>query len=273
MVCAAPSFRVEQMRAGSGVSAPPPALTTMRRNRTMATKALCSIDGCYKPRKGLGYCSAHYAKQLKYGNPLAVFRKQTVVAQCIFVGCDRQGSSTRGGLCGAHYKRKWRHGDPAGVRKMRANDGEPLLWLKDHVSYDGDDCLKWPFADRGSGYGAVNDDDGVTSGAHRLMCILAHGEPSGPRDQAAHSCGRGHMGCVNPRHLRWATKAENAADRVGHGTHGRGEANGNALLTNDQARAVRSAWPRRSQNQLARQYGVSQTQIWKIVHGMTYRDG
>lgn len=30
----------------------------------------CSLPGCGRPRKGLGYCNAHYIRLRKYGNPL-----------------------------------------------------------------------------------------------------------------------------------------------------------------------------------------------------------
>lgn len=50
------------------------------------------------------------------------------------------------------------------------------------------------------------------------MCQKAHGDPPSPKHDAAHSCGRGHEGCVNPNHLSWKTKKQNQADRITHGT-------------------------------------------------------
>jgi hypothetical protein len=79
-------------------------------------------------------------------------------------------------------------------------------WLEDHVGYDKDDCLIWPFSStRGYGHFKCN---GVRSYAHRYMCTLVHGEPPSDEHQASHSCGKGHQKCVSPRHLSWKTQSE-----------------------------------------------------------------
>lgn len=36
----------------------------------MATKRICSVDGCDKPHSAKGYCGKHYRKWLRYGDPL-----------------------------------------------------------------------------------------------------------------------------------------------------------------------------------------------------------
>jgi hypothetical protein len=102
-----------------------------------------------------------------------------------------------------------------------------------HVSYQGEDCLTWPFSRFGYGtiYGHKH--------AHRVMCELAYGPAPSPRHQVAHSCGKGHEGCVNPRHLRWATPKENSADMVLHGTALRGERAINVKLTTPEVHAVK----------------------------------
>jgi hypothetical protein len=119
--------------------------------------------------------------------------------------------------------------------------------------YQGDDCLLWPFARR-QGYGYIATKDRKQSDVHRLACIAVHGEPPTPKHEAAHSCGRGREGCVNPRHLRWATKSENQIDSVRHGTS-------NAKLTEAQVRKIRLLCGKVSQRRLAMQFGVSQMLI------------
>jgi hypothetical protein len=61
-------------------------------------------------------------------------------------------------------------------------------------------------------------DSGHFERATRVMCKLAHGPAPTPKHHAAHSCGKGHEACINPKHLRWATPRENAADAKLHGT-------------------------------------------------------
>jgi hypothetical protein len=78
--------------------------------------------------------------------------------------------------------------------------------------------------------------------------------------------------------LRWATPAENSADAVRHGTSpliqgGEGSLNGNARLTWDGVRAIRSeAAAGSTQASLAVKYGVGKTQIHNIVSGKRWRE-
>jgi hypothetical protein len=135
---------------------------------------------------------------------------------CSVLRCE--AVAWRRGLCCAHYTRQRKHGDPLAGGTPK---GELLHWLKRHANYPADECLTWPFGDRGNGYGSVKFRGKHTS-ASRVMCLLAHGEPTAPDADAAHSCGNGHLGCVNPRHLRWATRLENVRDAISHGSTSRG---------------------------------------------------
>lgn len=147
--------------------------------------------------------------------------------------------------------------------KKIADKGATEAFLRAHVAYESDECLAWPYATNSSGYGlaVVN---GVQTLASRWMCILAHGEPS-PKYEAAHSCGNGHLECVNPRHLSWKTPTENCADKRVHGTLNRGERNGKTKLTPDDILAIRNAPP--DLVALMKQYGVSKGCISKIRSG------
>lgn len=129
-------------------------------------------------------------------------------------------------------------------------------WLLAHVGYQGNDCLKWPFTERADGYGAVRYQN-KTHFAHRLMCELAHGEP--PKGLVAcHSCGNGHLGCVNPRHLSWKTQKENWADRKAHGV----PVNSNrGRLTYAERMKIRELRGVKTQAVLAEMFGVARSTI------------
>lgn len=105
-------------------------------------------------------------------------------------------------------------------------------------------------------------------GAGRAMCIIAHGEPDDPKFDAAHSCGNGHLGCLNPNHLSWKTHKANMADRHEHGTHYMGQQNPRALFTNEQVADIKARLlDGEIGNQIAKEYGVTRSTIYHMKHG------
>lgn len=149
------------------------------------------------------------------------------------------------------------------MSKKRTPHGVALNWLLELVSYEGDDCKIWPFAKLRAGYGTV-DWQGKTVTAHRLICRLKHGEPERGKI-AAHRCG--NPSCINPNHLRWATYAENDADKLIHDTHIRGERNHESKLTRHDVTAMRRAYDsgRASLIDLYQRYGVSKSTAYRIL--------
>ena len=177
----------------------------------------------------------------------------------------RNPAATRG-WCNSHYLRWRRHGDPLGGGTPNAAAGEPGRYLKDTVlAYDGDECLIWPFAKAGKGYGVITQ-DGKQVLVHRIVCRDAHGEAPTPEHEVAHSCGNGFGGCVARRHLRWATRAENIADKHLHGTMARGERQGAAKLKESDISAIKRMAGYRSQRQIAKTFNISQRQVGRIIH-------
>lgn len=137
-------------------------------------------------------------------------------------------------------------------------------FLKVAMDYDGDDCLIWPFATTKAGYPMVWS-KGKFTVASRVLCEMVHGAPPTADHQAAHSCGKGHHGCMAKRHLSWKSPAENGADKVLHGTSIRWSRNPNCVLTEQDVRAIRGLGGKITQVEIARQFGVAQTTIGKIL--------
>jgi len=92
--------------------------------------ATCSVEGCDRPPAVRGWCSTHYSRWLRTGDPSAAV---PVVAhrpphapdsQCAVDGCERSPKGGTKGWCHAHFER-WRiTGDvradvPLGVRQRR----------------------------------------------------------------------------------------------------------------------------------------------------------
>ncbi|MGW1739976.1 HNH endonuclease [Nocardia sp. NPDC001965] len=74
--------------------------------------------------------------------------------------------------------------------------------------------------------------------------------------------------------LRWATEAENMADKRRHGTHTTCERIGTAKLTNEQVAYIRSckgqSWG--IQSKLAEQFAVSEATVSEIMNGWHWKD-
>lgn len=189
---------------------------------------------------------------------------------CSVDDCNGNASSSaRGnnGLCRTHYGRLQRHGDPKGGRIHR---GSSLAFIRDvAATFNDDACLIWPLTKSSTGYGRLILDGKVLS-AHRYVCMISHGDPPTLDHQAAHSCGNGHLGCVNPKHLSWKTPKENQMDRVRHGTHSRGDRHPSAKLTSEDVSAIRGMIESLSLTEIAKRFNVSKTTISRVRTGKSW---
>ncbi len=152
------------------------------------------------------------------------------------------------------------------MRKPHARKGKGpgYAWLKEHTAYQGNDCLAWPFSkDPRIGRGFVTYLS-KRYWAHRLMCILTQGEPPTPKHHAAHNCGNGHLGCVNPRHLEWKTNQENSVDRE---LHGRGRKPGGKRIPAEVLARLKSRKGKQTQVATAAEFGVSLSLVQYHWHG------
>lgn len=201
-----------------------------------------------------GVCSGCTLKPPRIINPI-----------CKVDGCGKKKSSY--GYCPKHCKAFRKYGDP--LVQFNASPGVPLAWIEHNSTYDGDDCLIWPYGRTTFGYGQVTYNGRHTS-AHAAMCEKVFGPKPHPKMVAAHSCGKGHLGCCSPKHVRWATYKENSDDKLLHGTKPFGQASGTAKLTETDIPVIRSLAGKVSQRKLAKQYGVSRTAIVKVIKGQNW---
>ena len=187
----------------------------------MADKLICSIDGCGKPARGRGWCTSHYLR--------------------------------------------WRKtGDPQPDKPFKTANGVAQRYFRDVVlSHKGSKCLIWPYA-KSHGYAVLGQSGSRTRFVHRLACEEVHGAPPTGKHEAAHLCGNGHLGCVNPRHVAWKTSKENIAAQVTHGTRPRGSRRWNATLKESDVRSIRQRIGKESNKAIAAQYGVDASVISHI---------
>jgi hypothetical protein len=95
-------------------------------------------------------------------------------------------------------------------------------------------CAEWCGTKTSAGYGTIRD-GGKPIYAHRYAWFLATG--AWPTGVILHRCD--NPGCVRVDHLRDGTQLDNMRDMVSKDRQARGERNGHAKLTADDARAVR----------------------------------
>lgn len=170
------------------------------------------------------------------------------------------------GWCREHYRRWLEHNDPLGGRVRRGT--AHLAMEKAIAEAMPDDCWLWPYAKSPFGYGVLRI-DGRLHRVHRVICERVNGKPPSQTHVAAHTCGKGNLGCVNPHHVRWATQTENMADCVVHGTVVRGERQHCAKLTAEQVDEIRSRYAAGGvlQRELAAEYDISREEARDIING------
>lgn len=123
---------------------------------------------------------------------------------CSIPECGTAGKITRG-WCIKHYNRWLKHGSTDDPRKTP----QQRFWAKVQKT---ESCWLWTaYRDEEIGYGQASI-DGRPQWAHRVAYRWANGPiPHGM--EIDHVCHVRH--CVNPEHLRLATKKQNAENRVG----------------------------------------------------------
>jgi len=147
--------------------------------------------------------------------------------------------------------------------------GKAKDWILAHRDYPHDQwCLIWPFSrSPREGRALIGGEDSIL--AHRVMCTLIHGPAPEDKPQAVHSCGNGHLGCVNPNHLSWADNSENQRQRYEHGRTNPHAYGNRSQFSPEQIEMIRSQYGEFTQAQLADIYGVS---IPTIQYYLKYRE-
>ena len=172
-------------------------------------------------------------------------------------------------FCNKHWLRWWKYGSPTAGDTYKGETGE---WCRTvAIHHVGDECLIWPFSRSAKGYGSTRV-NGESVGAHRYVCELVNGPVPVDGMVAAHSCGKGHHGCVSPFHLRWATHHENCADKITHGTALDGELLPQSKLTIEKVKLAKSM---RSEGlfyrEIADHFSVAPDTIRSAILGKTWR--
>jgi hypothetical protein len=170
------------------------------------------------------------------------------------------------GWCNKHYLRWRNNGGPTVSRPMGP---QPIPLIERRTIDPETGCWEFTGSRDGSGYGNVRYRGRVTK-AHRLAAHLWLDFDLASHECILHSCD--NPPCFNPAHLRVGSKADNARDMVDRDRQFvpgiSGEQHWAARLSDAQIAEIRARRAAgETQTALAREYGVRQSTISRIVNG------
>jgi hypothetical protein len=230
----------------------------------------CTVEGCGLLTKTTTsrFCGKHLTRFYRHGNP-DILKRSEWRQQCKIKDC--MGLAVGHGYCSRHYQRLMRNGD---VSINKSPEERCRKFMTDIVlSFTGDQCLTWPFYRDKDGYaGRVRWNNSKPEAACRVICRIVHGDSPSSNSQAAHNCGNGHLGCVNPKHLEWKSPKENKADELVHGTRNRGSKNVHAKLNDEKVGEIKQfiREGRYTRHEIAEMYGVTPVMVSYIKNGKNW---
>ena len=189
---------------------------------------------------------------------------------CSVDGCSKPALVR--GYCNLHYQRALGRSKVPMTAPSRTTRERIDAFIAHVLANPTDECVIWPFTRSAAGRACRSITGGGTKYVHAQLCAVVHGPKPSPMHVAAHSCGQGHNGCINPRHVRWDTAKGNEADKLRHGTRPLGEKVFGARFVEADIRRIRQLWEAgETQVAIAKMYGCRQNRISSIVNRHTWK--
>ncbi len=148
------------------------------------------------------------------------------------------------------------------------------FWAKVDKSGGDDACWKWIGGKANKGYGAFRM-GGKQMNASRATWLIVYGHINDGL-QVCHHCD--NPPCCNPKHLFLGTPKDNSQDMSRKGRFVvpglRGEQVVTHKLTNEQVHEMRQRYANgeMTYRMIVKEYGISQTQVGRIINGEAWRN-
>ena len=185
---------------------------TARSRGELPGQRSCSIDECENKAVARGWCEMHYKRWRTHGDPEKLHDKMSYLGKpCKVKGCNEMNHSR--GMCRPHAERLVKYGDPLAGPPIQTKSRTPEEAFEKFTTWQGD-CLVWT-GGKVLGYGHIYV-EGKQLKAHRFAWSKRNGPiPEGKEiDHVCHN-----TLCVNVKHLRLATPAQNSSNRSGAPRH------------------------------------------------------
>ena len=132
-------------------------------------------------------------------------------------------------------------------------------------------CWLWARPPSKDGYGKVSFTEGenkYTYRAHRFAYLITKGDPTD--NLVCHTCDTPL--CVNPDHLFLGSVKDNAMDMIAKGRANTAKGTQLSNLTEEQVLEIRRRVSNgETQRRVMKEFGLTRTGIWHIVHRNTWK--
>lgn len=172
--------------------------------------------------------------------------------------------------CRKHYERYLKHGSteerpryvPTKSLADKLSEGTP-------TGLPDASCWEWTKTRDAEGYGRIRWGGGQYR-AHRVSYEHANGTEIPTGLMIRHRCD--NPPCVNPKHLKTGSNADNMRDKADRGRSAKGETSGQSKLTEADVLRIRSGVAGgRPVAAIAKEFGVSRNSVYHIVQRKTWK--
>ena len=183
---------------------------------------------------------------------------------CVTTLCEHCGVPVIRTRAKISYNSQWNTGRFCSRKCMYAHRSQPITKQtieRRSIPEPNSGCWIWLDGLFSGGYGCISF-MGKPVAAHRASYELYCG-PIPDKMLIRHGCD--NRACVNPDHLKIGTVQDNSDDMVARGRSAHGHKNGRAKITDTQVISILT--DDRPVKNIAREYGISRHQVWRIKSG------